>query len=173
MPAIAALIALALVTFGKLWSPGDLRRFQADLLSNAKNIDLTMQACATLNPATKAAWANTFSNIQNYCATDFGWLFVTDPDGSTHFWGGDRAVADDGEKYARELQSYGEMLVGQKCTLAAPVPEGTKPGTSDKTLDTISTVAKYAGIAAMFLGTAYVVGKVAEFIPKPAPRVAR
>lgn len=174
MPALAALLLLAVATFGKLWSPSDLKRLQAELDKQAKQLDLVVKSCATLSSERKAAWANTLANVQAYVATDFGWITTTLPDGTTHFWGGDRAVADTGEALARELYSWGQILTGQNCSLLAP---NMNPNTADqdrqKTLDTVASIVKYGSVAVAFVGSAYVVGKVVDLVTKVTPTAKR
>lgn len=168
LPALGALLLLVTATFGKLWSPGGLRDLQTELMKNANLLNLAIQQCSNLTEGDRAGWAITFKNVQDFVATDYGWLTTTLPDGSTHFWGGDRSVADRAQKLASELFSYGQKVEGKKCDLVAPNQDpNVEDQHRDKTLNTIATVAKYASVGAMFLGTAYVVGKVAEFIPKP------
>ena len=173
MEELAALVILATLIFGKLWSPSDIRRLQTELDKQAKNLDLAIKGCVTVSPAELAAWKNTLAKVTDFVATDFGWVTTTLPDGSTHFWGGDKSVADRGQELARELYAQGQMLQGQKCVLAAPNldPEADKP-VAQKTLDTVATIVKYASVAAVFVGSAYVFGKVAEFLPHPSPKAA-
>lgn len=174
MEELAALVILATVIFGKLWSPGDLRRLQTDVSDQAKKLDLAITSCPTVSAAQLAAWRSTMTKVADFVGTDFGWLTTTLPDGSWSFWGGDKSVADRGQELTRELYAQGQMLEGQKCTLAAPNldPDADSKKT-ERNLDRFASIVKYGGVAAAFLGTAYVVGKVVELIPKPAPRAAK
>jgi hypothetical protein len=152
-----------------LWAPSGLRAAQDALLAKATGFDATVNSCAGIDAGTKTSWAAFLSALTAFAKTDYGWLTTTTPDGKTSAGGGTGETADQIESYQRELFAWGQKLQGASCALTVPNvdPTVTGPGA-----DQIVTAVKYASIAAVFVGSAYAVGKLAALLPSRAERRA-
>ena len=137
-----------------LWTPDDLQTVQQQLLADAAGVDQTVGACTNLDAPTKASWQAFYQGVKAFGAQSFGWFNTTG------------AAADNAQALQRELYAW-EQKLSTACRLTVPAFDPTSPP-GDPSKNTIVQALKYAGILAGFLGTAYLVKTVTEYIPKPS-----
>lgn len=126
-----------------------------------KAVDLTVQNCSALDTAMRASWGSFYVAV-----TDF--VRSWDPSFPSGYFGlGSRM--DQVDSYGQALSDWQKRLQSS-CALTSPVFDPKPP--QDSSSDW-SKIAQYAALGAAAISTAYVVGKVVEFIPKPAPRRER
>lgn len=137
----------------KIWTPGDLHAIQQQLLADASGVDQTVASCAKLDAPTRASWASFYAGIKDYGAIDYGWFTTTGE------------AADRAQFLQRELYAWQQKL-SATCKLSVPSVDPNKPPGGDD----LATALKYGAIAAGFVGSAYIVGKVLDWLPKPPVR---
>jgi hypothetical protein len=143
-----------------LWTPGDLKSAQNELAAKANAFNTSVQACTKLDTETASSWAAFYASLTQFVQTTYGWFTTTLPDGTVQAGGGTGSTADQIQSYQRELYAWGQKLSGT-CTLSTPNISPTPP--SDST-----TLLKYGAVIVGFVGAAYMVGKVLEYVPRPA-----
>jgi hypothetical protein len=141
--------------------PSDIQAVQQRLGAAASGTDGSVGTCAKLDNATRAAWLSFYSAVQAYVAMKPAVI----PWGSGEV-ATTGSLYDQGLSYEKELFAWQQKLSGV-CALAVPVFDPTPIASP------INDFVKWGAIAAGFLGSAYVVAKVVELIPKPAPRQPR
>lgn len=129
------------------WFHGDIVDLQARLKNGLDATDRSVSSCGALDDATKASWASFYKLASGFCNESAAWLNTGQQ-------------ADVGQGYESDLVAWQQKL-SVKCALSAPFYN--PPGGSNEKNSTV----KYIAIAAGVLGTAYVVGQVAAFIPRP------
>jgi hypothetical protein len=140
----------AIATF---WSHSDIVTLQTTLGADLEATNTGVQACTGLDATTLQEWNFFYAGANAFVHEDANWLATG-------------TQADEGQEYQRQLIAWRQKL-SVKCPNLAPV---SSPG-GGKQIDTgMTTALKYGAVIAGFLGTAYVVAKVSEFIPRPSPR---
>jgi hypothetical protein len=148
-----------------IWSLSDLLDLQAKLASDATSTNQSVIACTSLDAASRANWQAFYLQVQAFTAQTPVWLF---PTASNEVLGSGTRV-DETQALQRSLYAWQQKL-STTCALSAPlVAPGTPDGPSAGTVDAL----KYVAITAGFLGTAYVVARVAALLPSAREREAR
>jgi hypothetical protein len=155
------------VSFFRIVTPDDIVNEQKILKTLADSINADVTTCTTLSAEKRAAWTAFYANVVAFCVEVPVWYFPT---------GANEVVMSSNmlelaQKYEHNLETYRQSLA-KECKLVTPAFDPTLPTPMADQTDKLMTVAKYASVAAMFIGTAYVVGKVAEFLPHPSPKAA-
>jgi hypothetical protein len=137
----------------RFWWHGDIQDLQRDLGATLQATKTAVDACTALDVATRAQWQTWFVGANDFVLSEASWINTG-------------TQADRGQKYEAELFAWQQKL-SKVCNIAVPAidPNFNKPD-----LTGLDQVLRYGAIIAGFLGTAYVVGKVVEFIPKPVKR---
>ena len=144
---------------------GSVQAEQARTLTAAQTTDACVQSCSSLDPTTKAQWGIFMAGLTVWCQTPV--VNVWTP------WMPSNAVvvtADTGDtmmSWEAQLQGWQQRL-SASCPCVGPILSQFNP--QNPTAGSIVTALGYAAVIAGFLGTAYVVSKVVEFIPKPAAK---
>jgi hypothetical protein len=163
MPAIVAsalvLLLAAQAVFGKIWTPNDLALLQAQLLTQANNLNTAVAACTTLGSDVKTAWATDFARFKTFAETQYGWI-TNESAGSTSFGGVTKGVADQAVLITQQLYDWARDIQSLGCTLNAPIQNPNPPQPPAQW----PVALKYAAIAAGFVGTAYAVGQIASTV---------
>lgn len=139
----------ALFTF---WTHGDLVDLQKQLASDLAGTQQSVAACTKLDSATAASWAAFYQSVLAFTQDDAAWVNTG-------------TQADQGQAYQRELYAWQQKL-SATCTLTVPSVNPDK----GKDMSGINTALKWGAVIAGFLGTAYIVGKIAPIVPRSAPR---
>jgi hypothetical protein len=147
------------------WTPSGLRAKQQEVADRAKAFDRSVKSCPSLSSQQVANWNDFYTRLTLFTGTSFGWLTTVTPNGGTEAGGGTGETADQLEEYERNLCSWGQRLEGWNCALNVPNLDPNPPSNN-----TLVNALRYGAVIAGFLGTAYAVGKVVEFLPKPAKR---
>jgi len=123
---------------------------KARVMAAASGTNNSVKLCPQLGPTAIANWGLFYAALTAFFQEDPG------------IWGwGSRY--ERGEAYENELTAWQEKLQASGCALAVPIVH--PPPQAD-----LTKIAQYAAWGAGFLAVAYVVGKVTEFLPHPAPR---
>ena len=128
--------------FGPLVVTGDdVRTAQARLLATAQGVDNDVQNCGSLDAVTRADWGLFYITVVDAVKQGPGW------------W------ADMDQTSALQATLYGwQQKLGKVCALSIPVVDPNAPSAETST---VMQLARYATIAAVVVGGAYVVGQVA------------
>lgn len=141
-----------------VWFPSDLRAVQQQLLADSAGVDQTVAACTSLDAPTRTSWGSFYAGIKSFASIDYGW---TNTSG---------AAADQAQLLQRELYAW-EQKLASSCKLTVPAVDPTKTTGADSASGLNQTL-KYGAIVAGFVGSAYIVGKMLEWLPKlPARRL--
>jgi hypothetical protein len=140
----------------RFWWHSDIQDLQKNLGATLSATKIAIDACTVLDATTRAEWETWHVGASDFVTSDAAWINTG-------------TQADQGQKYQAELFAWQQKL-SKMCAIAVPAidPNFNKPD-----LTGLDQALRYGAIIAGFLGTAYVVGKVAEFIPKPASRAAK
>lgn len=129
--------------------PSTLADQKARIVAAAAGTDSSVKSCLKLDPTIVANWSLFYAALSAFFQEDPG------------VWGwGSRY--ERGEAYEVELVAWQERLQAAGCVLAVPIVH--PPPAAD-----ITRIFQYAAWGAGFVAVAYVVGKVAPFVPHPAP----
>jgi hypothetical protein len=149
------------MSFVRIVTPTDISNEQDVLRRDAVATNVSVGSCTALDQATRTNWDAFYQGVLAFCQEVPVWYFPT----------GDHEVVMSSNmlEYAQQLRanlySY-QQMISKACKLNLPVFDPAKPPVTG--LDSIQTALRYGAIIAGFLGTAYIVGKAAEFIPKPS-----
>jgi hypothetical protein len=139
-----------------IWFPSDLRAVQQQLLADSAGVDQTVAGCPSLDAPTRASWASFYAGVKQFGSIDYGW---TNTSG---------AAADQAQLLQRELFAW-EQKLSTTCKLTVPTVDPTKTAGADAASG-LNNALKFGAIAAGFIGSAYIVGKVLDWLPKPPAR---
>jgi len=142
-----------------LWFPGDLQAVQQQLLADASGVDQTVTGCTGIDAATKASWESFYLGLKAFGAQSFGWFNTTS------------AAADQAQLLQRELYAW-EQKLSTTCKLTVPMVDPTQTSGAAASSN-LMTAVKYGAVIAGFVGSAYIVGKTLEWLPKPPAREKR
>jgi hypothetical protein len=146
-----------------IWSLSDLLALQLQLATDAQNTNQTVAACTNLDAATQTQWAAFYAQVQTFTAQQPVWLLAL---GSNQVLATGTRV-DETQALQRQLYAWQQKL-SAKCAFSAPiVAPGNPPGPD------INSSLKYIAITASFLGTSYVVAKIASLLPSARERERR
>lgn len=137
----------------RFWWHSDIQALQANLLGTLTAVNTAVDACTALDATTKSEWESWYAGAYGFATTDAAWLNTG-------------TQADLGQKYQAELFAWQQKL-STTCSIAVPAVNPTPKGPD---LTGATAALRYGAIIAGFLGSAYIVGKVMEYVPKPAPR---
>lgn len=151
------------MSFLRIVTPDDIKNAQSDLKTAADGTNASVVACTGLDQATRATWNSFYQQVLAFCQEVPVWYFPT----GTNEVVMSSNMLEHAQQLRANVYSY-QQMISKSCKLSLPVFDPTKP--PDTSLDSITTAIRYGAIIAGFLGTAYIVGKAAEFIPKPARR---
>jgi hypothetical protein len=137
----------------RFWWHSDIQDLQKNLGATLAATKIAIDACTALDATTRAQWEAWYAGASDFVSSDAAWVNTG-------------TQADQGQKYQAELYAWQQKL-SKTCAIAVPAidPNANKPDLSG-----LGEALRYGAIIAGFLGTAYIVGKAAEFIPKPARR---
>jgi hypothetical protein len=142
---------------------GAVQAEQARTLTSAQTTNGGVQACTSLDPATRAGWAAFYAGLVAWCNTpivNFPWegpsnaVVVTANTGDTML------------AWETQLTAWQQRLAG-KCPNLGPGLATFNPNPSGEQW---TQWLKWGAVIVGFAATAYIVGQVASFIPKPGPR---
>jgi hypothetical protein len=148
------------MSFLHLVTPDDIKNEQSDLKTAAIETNASVVACTGLDQATRTGWDAFYKDVLAFCQEVPVWYFPT----GTNEVVMSSNMLEHAQQLRANLLSHQQML-SKACKLSVPLFDPTKP--PDTSLNTLTTAIRYGAIIAGFLGTAYIVGKAAEFIPKP------
>ena len=140
-----------------IWTPGELHNVQRQLAADAVGVDQTVKSCSALSAATRASWEAFYAELQQFTAIDFGWFSTTG------------TYADQAQLLQRRLYAWEQKLSGT-CQLTVPLVDPTTNPNNPINGPMIVQALKYGAVIAGFLGSAYIVGKTLEWLPKPPAR---
>lgn len=135
----------------RFWWHGDIQGLQQDLLGTLAATNIAVTACTALDPTTLGEWQTWYAGAYSFATTDAAWLNTG-------------TQADLGQQYQRELYAWQQRL-SKTCSIAVPAVD---PDKNQPDLTGVNQALRYAAIIAGFLGTAYIVGKAVEVLPKRA-----
>ena len=153
------------MSFLRIVTPSDISNEQSDLKTAAIETNANVLACTNLDQATRTGWDAFYQDVLNFCQEVPVWYFPT----GTNEVVMSSNMLEHAQELRRNLLSHQQTL-SKACKLSVPLFDPTKPPITG--LESIQTALRYTAIIAGFLGTAYIVGKAAEFIPKPSPKRA-
>jgi hypothetical protein len=146
---------------------GDVQAEQARTLASAQTTDQAVQACTTMDAATKSEWATFYGTLTAWCQTPVVNFWTPFLSTGTVVVTGD--TGDTMMAYETQLQAWQQKIAG--------ICKATPPGLTTFDPDPAGAQAtqwlRYGAIIAGFIGTAYVVGEVVQFIPKPIARAPK
>ena len=137
-----------------VWTAGNIDDLKRSLKESATGTDLGVQACTTLDDATRAAWGVFYASILEYARTP------------TSFWTTGTGRRPRGEEAGRSLHLAAEDRRGG-CNAGAPAvnPQPQEP----PGLTGISSIVKWVALALIVGAAAYatheVVGVARELLP--------
>jgi hypothetical protein len=143
---------------------GDVMAEQARTLTSAQQLDADIANCPSLDAGTLAAWKIFYAGITAWCKTPI--INIWTP------WAPPNSVVVTGDtgdtmlSWETQLTAW-QQRVAKTCANVSP---GLAPFNPSPAGEQATQWLRYGAIIAGFLATAYVVGKIATFIPKPAPR---
>jgi hypothetical protein len=142
---------------------GDVQAEQARTLASAQATNQTVQACTTMDAASKSEWNTFYQDLTNWCNTPIvnvwtPWL----PSNAVVVTGdtGDTMMA-----YEGQLQAWQQKIAGF-CKSASPSLATFNPDASGATA---SQALRWGTVLVGFAATAYIIGTLARFIPSPPP----
>lgn len=136
--------------------PGDITALQTRLKAATQGTDVGVQACTTLDDASRSAWGAFYINVLAYCAQVPVYLFPT----GANETGTTGTLYDRGVSLEKELFAWQQRLQGVSCALATPLYNPTPPKSSAVDL------AEYAAIGIAAVASAYIVGKVVDLLSR-------
>jgi len=141
---------------------GDVEAEQARTLSSAQTTDQAVQACTTIDVATKQQWATFLAALTKWCKTPVANIWAPWLSGDTIIVTGD--TGDTMMAYETQLQAWQQKVAG----LCKSTPPGLPEFDPNPAGSQATQWLRWGAVAIGFAATAYVVGTVASFIPRQA-----
>lgn len=133
--------------------PSTVVTAQNRLLAAVRGTDQSVQACASLDTATRASWGDFFVQVATFAQQDPG-----------AFGLGSRM--DQVQAYELALCQWQERIQAAGCTLTVPKYNPQNPPSDS--LAQLAKIVQYASVGAGVVAGAWLVGKLLDFLPRPA-----
>lgn len=124
--------------------PATVQNEQARLAAALDGTDSSVQACTTLDAATKTSWGLFYATARGFTREAPGWF-------------GLGSMMDRAEKYEAELLSWQQKLASS-CTLGVPLFNPNPPE--------VSQGLQYLAWGVGTISAAYIVGQIISVIPR-------
>jgi hypothetical protein len=140
--------------------PGDITALQSRLKAATLGTDQSVQACTTLDDATRSSWGAFYISVMEYVAQVPVYLLPTGENET----GTTGTLYDRGQSLEKELFAWQAQIKAANCALTVPMYNPTPPKSA------LTDLVEYAAIGVAAVASAYIVGKVVDFFGK-APRL--
>ena len=147
--------------------PATVKDAQARLLAALLGTDQGVQACASIDNGTRAAWGDFYVRVVSFCKEQPG-LF------------GLGTMMDQCDQYAAELAAWQKTTLAQAYAAAGctPTVPNFDPNTLGPHLSDIVSITQWIAIAAVAIGGAWTISQLVSLVPRvsapppPPPRAA-
>ncbi len=140
---------------------GDVQAEQTRTLASAQATDQAVQTCATIDPSVKQQWATFLASLTGWCKTPVVNIWTP--------WMPSNAIVVTGDtgdtmlSYETQLQAWQQKIAGLCVSPPGLAQFNPNPAGAQAT-----QWLRWGAVIVGFAATAYIVGTVAEFIPKPS-----
>jgi hypothetical protein len=143
------------MSFVRITTPDDIISAQRHLATDAAGVNISVQACTSLDAPTRDAWNVWYASVQALVAQKPVWFFPTGPNEvlmSTN-------MLENVEAYRSELYARQQAL-SAKCNIVVPAVDPDKPLPEAS----LVTALKWGAFIAGAVGVAYVTSEVASTV---------
>lgn len=137
--------------------PSTVKAAAADVLASLEGTNDTVQSCAALDAPTKASWSSFYTPTKAFLTQEL----------NPSIWGLGGQM-DNVNSAAQDLYGWQTLLASRNCTLTVPSVDPSTVGPSP-----LTKAIQWGVVGVVAITGAYGIGKVLEFVPRPAARPSR